>query len=103
MENEGQMILSEEEKSVILKMRAEKINQAKIDARDLLIKVIRSVTEEILNSSPTASYTMQTDDIYEEIKSEDLETISQILDLMGLKFLALTSNRRSITFQYKKL
>jgi hypothetical protein len=103
MQNEEQMILSEEEKSVILKMRAEKINQAKIDARDFLIQVIRSVTEELLSSRPTALYTMQTLNVDEEIKSEDLETISQIMDLMGLKFLALTSNRRAITFQHKKL
>jgi hypothetical protein len=44
---------------------------------------------------------MQTDDIDEEIGTENLETIIQVMDLMGLKFLKLTGNRRAITFQYK--
>jgi hypothetical protein len=46
---------------------------------------------------------MRTGDCDEDVGSESLETISQILDLMGVKFLALTANRRAITFEYKKL
>lgn len=103
MQNEEQMILSEEEKSVILKMRAEKITQAKLDTRDVVIEVITLVTLELSNADPNTTLTMQTDDILQDIASENLETISQILDLMGLKFLALVTNRRAITFQYKKL
>jgi len=103
MQNEEQMILSEEEKSVILKMRAEKITQAKLDTRDVVIEVIALVTLELSNADPNTTLTMQTNDILQNIASENLETISQILDLMGLKFLALVTNRRAITFQYKKL
>jgi len=97
------MILSEEETAVILKMRADKVNKAKIDARDIVIEVIRLVTIELSNAAPNPTFTMQTDDILQDIASENLETISQILDLMGVKFLALTANRRAITFDYKKL
>ena len=97
------MILSEEETAAILKMRADKVNKAKIDARDIVIEVITLVTLELSNAAPNTTLTMQTDDIVQDIASENLETISQILDLMGLKFLALTANRRSITFDYKKL
>ena len=97
------MILSEEETAVILKMRADKVNQAKIDARDIVIEVIRLVTIELSNNRPSNTLSMRTDDCDEVIGSENLETISQILDLMGVKFLALTANRRAINFEYKKL
>ena len=97
------MILSEEETAAILKMRADKVNKAKIDARDIVIEVITLVTLELSNADPNPTFTMQTDDIRQDIGSENLETISQILDLMGVKFLALTANRRAITFDYKKL
>ena len=97
------MILSEEETAVILKMRADKVNQAKIDARDIVIEVIRLVTIELSNNRPRNTLSMRTDDCDEVIGSENLETISQILDLMGVKFLALTANRRAINFEYKKL
>jgi len=97
------MILSEEETAAILKMRAEKITQAKIDTRDVVIEVITLVTLELSNADPSTRLTMQTEDIRQDIASENLETISQILDLMGLKFLALVTSRKAITFQYKKL
>ena len=97
------MILSEEETAVILKMRADKVNQAKIDARDIVIQVITLVTIELSNNRPSNADIMRTDDCDEDIGSENLETISLILDLMGLKFQALTANRRAITFEYKKL
>jgi hypothetical protein len=97
------MILSEEETAVILKMRADKVNQAKIDARDIVIEVITLVTNELSNNRPSNTLIMRTDDCDEDIGSENLETISQILDLMGVKFLALTANRRVINFEYKKL
>ena len=97
------MILSEEETAVILKMRADKVNQAKIDARDIVIKVITLVTIELSNNRPSNADIMRTDDCDEDIGSENLETISLILDLMGLKFQALTANRRAINFSYKKL
>ena len=97
------MILSEEETAVILKMRADKVNKAKIDARDIVIEVITLVTIELSNNRPSNTLIMRTDDCDEDIGSENLETISQILDLMGVKFLALTANRRAITFEYKKL
>jgi hypothetical protein len=97
------MILSEEETAVILKMRADKVNQAKIDARDIVIEVIGQVTIELSNNRPSNTLIMRTDGCDEDIGSENLETISQILDLMGVKFLALTANRRAITFEYKKL
>ena len=97
------MILSEEETAVILKMRADKVNQAKIDTRDIVIEVIRLVTIELSNNRPSNTLSMRTDDCDEVIGSENLETISQILDLMGVKFLALTANRRAINFEYKKL
>ena len=97
------MILSEEETAVILKMRADKIMQAKINARDIVIEVIRLVTIELSNNRPRNADIMRTDDCDEDIGSENLETISQILDLMGVKFQALTANRRAINFSYKKL
>jgi len=97
------MILSEEETAAILKMRADKVNKAKIDARDIVIEVITLVTLELSNNRPSNTLIMRTDDCDEDIGSENLETISQILDLMGVKFLALTANRRAITFDYKKL
>lgn len=97
------MILSEEETAAILKMRADKVNKAKIDARDIVIEVITLVTLELSNKRPSNTLTMQTEDLRQDIGSENLETISQILDLMGVKFLALTANRRAITFDYKKL
>lgn len=97
------MILSEEETAAILKMRADKVNKAKIDARDIVIEVITLVTLELSNADPNTRLIMQTDDIRQDIESENLETISQILDLMGLKFLALVTSRKAITFQYKKL
>ena len=89
--------------NTIIEMRADKVNKAKIDARDIVIEVIRLVTIELSNAAPNPTFTMQTDDILQDIASENLETISQILDLMGVKFLALTANRRAITFDYKKL
>ena len=97
------MILSTEETAVILQMRADKIMQAKIDARDIVNRVIGLVTIELSNNRPSNADIMRTDDCDEDIGSESLETISQILDLMGVKFLALTANRRAITFEYKKL
>ena len=97
------MILSEEETAVILKMRADKVNKAKIDARDIVIKVITLVTNELSRCRPSNADIMRTDDCDEVLGSENLETISLILDLMGVKFLALTANRRAITFEYKKL
>ena len=97
------MILSEKETAVILKMRADKVNQAKIDARDIVIQVITLVTIELSNNRPSNADIMRTDDCDEDIGSENLETISLILDLMGLKFQALTANRRAINFSYKKL
>ena len=97
------MILSEKETAVILKMRADKVNQAKIDARDIVIQVITLVTLELSNNRPSNTLIMRTDDCDEDIGSENLETISLILDLMGLKFQALTANRRAINFSYKKL
>ena len=97
------MILSEDEYTVILKMRADKFNKAKIDARDIVIEVIRLVTLELSNNRPSNTLLKRTDDCDEDIGSENLETISQILDLMGVKFSALTANRRAITFEYKKL
>ena len=97
------MILSEEETAVILKMRADKVNQAKIDARDIVIKVITLVTIELSRCRPSNADIMRTDDCDEVLGSENLETISQILDLMGVKFQALTANRRAINFSYKKL
>ena len=97
------MILSEEETAVILKMRADKVNKAKIDARDIVIKVITLVTIELSNNRPSNADIMRTDDCDEDIGSENLETISLILDLMGVKFQALTANRRAINFSYKKL
>ena len=97
------MILSEKETAVILKMRADKVNQAKIDARDIVIQVITLVTIELSNNRPSNTLIMRTDDCDEDIGSENLETISLILDLMGLKFQALTANRRAINFSYKKL
>ena len=97
------MILSEEETAAILKMRADKVNKAKIDARDIVIEVIRLVTLELSNKRPSNTLLKRTDDCDEDIGSENLETISQILDLMGVKFSALTANRRAITFEYKKL
>ena len=97
------MILSEEETAVIIKMRADKIMQAKINARDIVIEVIRLVTIELSNNRPRNADIMRTDDCDEDIGSENLETISQILDLMGVKFQALTANRRAINFSYKKL
>ena len=97
------MILSEKETAVILKMRADKVNQAKIDARDIVIQVITLVTIELSNNRPSNADIMRTDDCDEDIGSENLETISLILDLMGVKFQALTANRRAINFSYKKL
>jgi Pentapeptide repeats (8 copies) len=97
------MILSEEETAAILKMRADKVNKAKIDARDIVIRVIGLVTLELANNRPSNTLLKRTDDCDEDIGSENLETISQILDLMGVKFFALTANRRAITFEYKKL
>ena len=97
------MILSEEETAAILKMRADKVNKAKIDARDIVIKVITLVTNELSRCRPSNADIMRTDDCDEVLGSENLETISQILDLMGLKFQALTANRRAINFSYKKL
>ena len=97
------MILSEEETAVILKMRADKVNKAKIDARDIVNQVIGLVTIELSNNRPSNTLIMQTDDCDEDIGSENLETISLILDLMGVKFQALTANRRAINFSYKKL
>ena len=97
------MILSEEETAAILKMRADKVNKAKIDARDIVIEVITLVTIELSNNQPSNADIMRTDDCDEDIGSENLETISLILDLMGVKFQALTANRRAINFSYKKL
>ena len=97
------MILSEKETAVILKMRADKVNKAKIDARDIVIQVITLVTIELSNNRPSNADIMRTDDCDEDIGSENLETISLILDLMGLKFQALTANRRAVNFSYKKL
>ena len=97
------MILSEEETAAILKMRADKVNKAKIDARDIVIKVITLVTNELSRCRPSNADIMRTDDCDEDIGSENLETISLILDLMGVKFQALTANRRAINFSYKKL
>jgi uncharacterized protein YjbI with pentapeptide repeats len=97
------MILSEEETAVILKMRADKVNQAKIDARDIVIKVITLVTNELSRCRPSNADIMRTDDCDKVLGSENLETISLILDLMGVKFQALTANRRAINFSYKKL
>ena len=97
------MILSEKETAVILKMRADKVNKAKIDARDIVIQVITLVTLELSNNRPSNADIMRTDDCDEDIGSENLETISLILDLMGLKFQALTANRRAVNFSYKKL
>jgi uncharacterized protein YjbI with pentapeptide repeats len=97
------MILSEEETAAILKMRADKVNKAKIDARDIVIEVITLVTNELSRCRPSNADIMRTDDCDEVIGSENLETISLILDLMGVKFQALTANRRAINFSYKKL
>ncbi len=89
--------------NTIIEMRADKVNKAKIDARDIVIEVIRLVTLELSNNRPSNTLLKRTDDCDEDIGSENLETISQILDLMGVKFSALTANRRAITFEYKKL
>ena len=66
-------------------------------------QVITLVTIELSNNRPSNADIMRTDDCDEDIGSENLETISLILDLMGLKFQALTANRRAINFSYKKL
>jgi hypothetical protein len=68
-----------------------------------VIKVITLVTNELSRCRPSNADIMRTDDCDKVLGSENLETISLILDLMGVKFQALTANRRAINFSYKKL
>lgn len=97
------MILTDEEIELVNRHRAQTAQKVKIDARDLLTRVIASVTEEVLGSRPNHTLLMETEAVGEVIKLQTLDAVSQILDLMGLEFVRLGESERTVEFKNKIL